>query len=616
MKKLLIITCAVLISAAHPNFSQKTLGQKTSPPAASNASAELEKKAVRMLREAVSETENLRLVENKVYFANDLASLLWRHDEPEARRMFRKITADFTNLLLQFSQELGDSTVSSDYRQMQRAGRGDLMMQFFNLTSVRRQIALAIAEHDAELALEFTAETSKILAPKIAKDEFLFESNEDLENAIIQKMPVKNAGKALQIGKEKLKKGFSEALFALAQKIHREDDTLGREFAGEIVAQIKSDQKKNRPSVLAEVLNFGKEQLESFKENPTEKIIFSESHLRDIAEILAQNLLASVENEASEEMFDRSEMATYAESIEPFSAARAAQVRARFELKQNSAEGTGAGTGTAVATATIGSGGKATVTSVLADMEVEEATTPEQKAFLEKQITEKKMYEDLNSLGTKKLSKEQREELIARSRRIIASMGDANQKIGALSLLAAQMQKHGEQELAKDLMGQAESLANPQPVNYEDFIQIWMLAGGYAEIDAEKSFTILETTIYRLNETIAAMIKVGEFMDVHETFISDGEVRLAAFDGGFTRGMLGAIGQTDAVLEILAAKDFERTANLSDKFQRPEARLLARLLILQSILKEEPPENKTDSETLDTDKTTVTTVSAPSGDNE
>ena len=41
-----------------------------------------------------------------------------------------------------------------------------------------------------------------------------------------------------------------------------------------------------------------------------------------------------------------------------------------------------------------------------------------------------------------------------------------------------------------------------------------MLASGYAEADPDKAFPLLEDTILRVNDTLAAFIKVGEFIDV------------------------------------------------------------------------------------------------------
>jgi hypothetical protein len=116
------------------------------------------------------------------------------------------------------------------------------------------------------------------------------------------------------------------------------------------------------------------------------------------------------------------------------------------------------------------------------------------------------------------------------------------------------------------------------------FTQSWMLASSYSEINAEKAFPILEETVFRLNDTISAFIKVGEFIDVNGDIIEDGEVQVGTFGGEITNGLLRGIGQTDSTLTNLANHDFARTKALTDKFDRTEVRILAKMLVLRAVL--------------------------------
>ena len=83
---------------------------------------------------------------------------------------------------------------------------------------------------------------------------------------------------------------------------------------------------------------------------------------------------------------------------------------------------------------------------------------------------------------------------------------------------------------------------------------------------------------------IAAFIKVAEFIDVNGDFVIDGEVQLGAFGGSMTRGAVGMIGNSDGIVKSLAKADFERTKALADRFEQPEVRILARFLVLRSVL--------------------------------
>ncbi len=110
-----------------------------------------------------------------------------------------------------------------------------------------------------------------------------------------------------------------------------------------------------------------------------------------------------------------------------------------------------------------------------------------------------------------------------------------------------------------------------------------MLAGSYAQVDAEKSFPILEDAVFRLNETIGAFVKVGEFIDVSGEMIADGEVQVGGFGGGLTRDLTRALGESEATIVNLAKQDFARTKALTEKFDRTEVRILAKMLVLRAV---------------------------------
>jgi hypothetical protein len=197
------------------------------------------------------------------------------------------------------------------------------------------------------------------------------------------------------------------------------------------------------------------------------------------------------------------------------------------------------------------------------------------------QNAQKQLMESLQNLGTKQLSKEEREKIVGQARKTIASIKDPNQKMFALSALALQVKTLGDKELAVQIMDEAGSSVNLQPKNYVEFMQIWMLAGGYAQIDANKAFPLLEDAIFRLNDTISAFIKVGEFIDVGGDIIEDGEVQVGGFGGAMKTDLLRSLGGADETVRSLAKADFARTKDLTNKFERTEVRILAKMIVLR-----------------------------------
>src|SRR5262249_30908689 len=149
----------------------------------------------------------------------------------------------------------------------------------------------------------------------------------------------------------------------------------------------------------------------------------------------------------------------------------------------------------------------------------------------------------------------------------------------ALSMLASQVSAAGDKELAADIMKDAQMLVNPSPKNYKDFLETWFLASAYANTDPEKAFPILEDAISRLNDTISAFIRVGEFMDVSGEMIDDGEIQIGSFGGSMMSGLTRELGIASLPLRNLAIADFGKTKALTNRFDRTEVRILAKMLI-------------------------------------
>ncbi|MGB7209906.1 MAG: hypothetical protein WBD27_14690, partial [Pyrinomonadaceae bacterium] len=146
--------------------------------------------------------------------------------------------------------------------------------------------------------------------------------------------------------------------------------------------------------------------------------------------------------------------------------------------------------------------------------------------------------------------------------------------------------KMGDKELASEIMKDAQNLINPSPRNYQDFLLSLMLASGYAEADPDKAFPLLEDTIMRANETLSAFVKVGEFIDVAGEMIDEGEVQVGAFGGQMVRGLTSELGTAETTLRTLARADFTKTKNLTNRFDRSEVRILAKMMILRALLGE------------------------------
>ena len=566
MKKQLILSLLLLFLFAQIALSQNIdLLVKTPDIQNQNEiSPELQKKAVEFLRETSVDVNNLRTLENRISFSAELAGLMWFNDEDEAREMFQNVIGNFRQLLAQYDAQLnalGIEPTEEDFMPFGSSSRSKITKKFVKAMSVRQQITMSLAEHDPRLAMDFFIETAQAISnPKFRKQ--IEQQDKYFESRLLNEIAAQDIDLALKYGRKNLSKGINYQTIELLKKIYEKDAEKGVSFGEDIVSTIKlSGLDENEDSgfyIYDSLMDFGESSLKKTKNGKDKPAVFSPQSMRDIAEALAREILKRDPDNAVG-------IETYISNIEKYAPARAAQIRTKFATKSGG-KGTGSGK------------------RVKMDEAISIAVSSDDEAVKADENIEEKLMKDVANLGNKELSDEAREETISKARRIIAGIDDREKKLAALSALAMQVAQLGDKKLASEVLEEAGSLINLQPVNYRDYMEIWMLITAYSSIDAEKSFPLLENTIYRLNDTLAAFVKVGEFIDVEGDMVEDGEVQLGSFGGGMTRELLRGLGSSDKVVRNLSIADFERMRNITNRFDRHEVRVLAKMLVLRSVL--------------------------------
>jgi hypothetical protein len=495
--------------------SPQTTLNKNPPEKTAEKRAEIEREAVAFLRETFGDAANLRTPENRIGFNAELTGLMWLHDEKQARSMFETVITDFRQMLFQLDGQLGSIKINSADAEMYDIpflpasdSQSKLLKKFGKTMSVRQQIALVVSEHDPVLAHSFFIETGQTVTnPDLRKQ---FERRDDgFEMKLLQAVAEKDPEKGLDAARKSLAKGLNAHHIELLKKLYAKDAEKGAAFGEEIIGKLKSESidKSETFYYLKAVLSLGIANRGALKEKPNQKPVFSEEGLRDIAEMTAQVMLKS--KFLGEPKYGADEVIAL---IKPFVPARAAQIeqKAALERKNKAAA-------------------KGEISMSIKD-EIAEPPTAVMSRY-KKMEEQAKMMEDLKNLGEKKLPEEERKKVVAEARKMVSEIDDPNMRMLAVSGLAAQVAKLGDKETATEIMREAERFVTTQPKNYMEYMQSWMLASAYSEINAEKAFPVLEDTIFRLNDTISAFVKVGEFIDVNGDFIEDGEVQVSSFGG-------------------------------------------------------------------------------------
>jgi hypothetical protein len=281
----------------------------------------------------------------------------------------------------------------------------------------------------------------------------------------------------------------------------------------------------------------------------------------------------------------------YMATFEKYTPTRAAQIKAKYRNKTVTFGGANAAANAANAAANaMSSAANAMAVATAPDPAMERRA----KAAEERLEAERKLMEQVGTMASKNLPTEERNKIVEQARKLISRSGGKDKKIVALSMLASQVAKAGDKELAGDIMKDAESLTVAQPKNYQDYILNWMLITGYAEVSAEKAFPKLNDTIFRLNGTIEAFVKAAEFIDVGGEIIDDGEVQVGQFGGSMLRGLTKELKIAEPTLRHLAKADFSKTKAAANAFDRPEVRVLAKMLIIRTILSEKEGQKDAD----------------------
>ncbi len=559
-------------------------GQATSNKAAEDA-AKLEKDAIEFLHETSVDVGTLRSAENRISFNSELASLMWFHDDKEARAMYGNVVSDFKQLLMQFDAEMNMAVPATDDDPGSGGffggyGRSKVERKFRIAMAVRQQIAMSLAEHAPDLAYNFFYDSLNLVSnPQFRKETEVADKN--FEFQLMKQIADSNAAKAAEYGKESIKAGLDANHIELLKKIYDKDPEKGVEFGANILSRLKSDKASVKNQyVYSSLLRYGASNLDASKKPGGKKAIYSESDLRDIAEQFGQEILDKAGTNGEEDYSGIS----FVGEIEKYAPGRAAQIRAK--LRKSLPKVTSLGNVSNTAMVVDGDTGNSNTSPGTSQYQ------QKMKQQQERENAQKKLLEDISGLGTKPLPKDDRDKVVAQARKIIAETPGKDKKIVALSMLAAQVAKAGDRELADEIMRDAERLVNPQPKNYQDFLLSWMLASGYAEANPDKAFPMLESTILRANDTIAAFVKVAEFIDTADELVADGEVQVGVFGGSMIRDLTSELGMANGTIKSLARSDFKKTKNLANTFDRTEIRVLAKMMVLRAVLEKDSKPGK------------------------
>ncbi|MEO7505771.1 MAG: hypothetical protein ABIZ95_00930, partial [Pyrinomonadaceae bacterium] len=573
---IVLLFCFLL--AAGRLAAQSTPTEKLAEGPTKEQQEVVKQQAQALLREVADEGGRMRLVQNRIFFQTTAANLLWESDDKTARNLFQFAMADVRAL---FTNPTDDDDDSKKYRRRAEAG------------SLRQSLLLSLATHDPKMARAFLRETHDLATAGGNEAYGPYGNDEQLEISLAMQIAQNDPDQALEMGRQTLSKGFSAQIFNLIEMINKKSPETAAKLTSETITKLKAANiSEDREAASLAIMMFmrGAQLAESnSKEKDKEKKttnLLDDAALRDLAEMITQAAM-----NPGTENYSLSSVAGMLNQLEKYAPARVKQLRRKA--------GTEAATGEQNVWAEF--------TRLREEGTVEElvqaASKPENasnaamfyEAAVTKLITAGELDKARSLVNEKVPDADSKRRLLAtieqgaleqatskgnleESRRLLSGVKTNEERIMALTQLAMSISAK-DKKSALILLEEASNLSTPRARNYRQLLARLALVRAYAPIDAEQGFAILETSVDQANELLAALFLLGEFI-AEDEIVRDDEVTV--FQLG--RSTASEMQQYKPTVNALAQADFKRMKAVADRFQRSEIRLMARLLVAQSVL--------------------------------
>ena len=171
------------------------------------------------------------------------------------------------------------------------------------------------------------------------------------------------------------------------------------------------------------------------------------------------------------------------------------------------------------------------------------------------------------------------------ARASVATLTNRRTQIQRLVALAIQYQRKNTEkdlETAGGLMAEAKSYTSLFPEDEDELADYMELIRGYAVVEPDTAFRMIEPLMEQFNEMINASAVLSRYNKRDRTF-KNGEM-VMRINGGLSMLAFRYVPQ----IQMLAQADFDRMNILSDRFQRNDARTLMKLYILQGYQRSMP----------------------------
>jgi hypothetical protein len=550
------------------------------------AQKELERKALALLEETLAGTQMLKLAENRAIMNAQAADLLWKRDEKRARALFREAMTEISAALSGASEKGTQS--------------------YWMLVQARAQTLQMIASRDPRLALELLHANS---APQTDGPGFGLGNQElMLEQSITAQVAADDPKLALQMAQESLNKGVTFSLMGTLQRLQQKDSEIASQLAGDIVKKLQSENISAKPEasfvamqLLRAVLR-PQTQQEMSGARPASQtaaevkpLKLDEQTTRDLAEVVISSALKPALNSPGLMM----QLQPLLPDLEKMLPTRTSQLRRRLSeldktldpqsrawMQLDSVMRGGSTDAILEAASKAPPEMRGGLYSAAAWKLVQSGDTDRARQIITENMTGQEREHALSRLDRLVVLRAIEKGKLEEVRQIIAGIRSKERKASALARLAIAVAAKGDKKGALQILDDARASIDSQPDNDKELEALLDVARGYALVEPARTFEVIDPLVDQANEMMAAAALLEKFGAGQGLFRKGEMIMLPEFTN-----MVGPYAHFIKALTELSRVSFDRTRTTADRFSRDEVRLMARLIIAQSILTDRPQKN-------------------------
>lgn len=547
---------------------------------------ELERKTFLLLDEIIAGASMLKLPENRALIQASAADLVWMRDEKRARALFREALDNLREAAPKQSGQMSNE---------QKRASQMLLQQ-------RKEVLQMVARRDADYALELLRAT-RSQAP-IVQPASLFQPDEEshLKQTLAIQVAANDPKRALAMAEESLSKGLSFELLNLLGHLNSKDEDLAKQLATDIIGKLRSENLTTNTEAawLAVVflrMSARTEESETyFLANAASRggkpYMLDERQLRDLLEMVTGAALAPTSNDVSLTFLHElmPEVEKHLPERVPALRRRLAESSRRLDPRQRVYVEYQELLQRGTADALLEAAAKAPeqMREALYEQAAWKTLSKDKDAERARRIVNdnirdsSKRAQVLEDFDRVSFWQAMQKETLDEARRRLTRLKSKDERAGALVQMAYLAATKNDKKLALELIEEARPLVSLKPKSDAQLYTVLQIARVYALVEPARAFEMIETLVDQANDLLSAASVLSGFL-LPSGIFRKGEMLLPL---GYS-DVSAQFRQFGKELGVLALLSFERTKAAADKFQRNEARLMARLFIVQGVFSEQ-----------------------------